>query len=106
VKKAFGWLAVCVLFCSSVFADDKSGKKPIVYVPLGQPELAYNLSKECSNVELTWIVEKAEFVLSWGMNEKENRNDWVLYSGEGKFVSAGETIRVSATARDICRAIK
>ena len=40
-----------------------------------------------------------------GANEKENRNDWVVYTADGKVVGSGETIRVSATARDICKAV-
>ncbi|HTZ97950.1 MAG TPA: hypothetical protein VMB18_16230 [Terriglobales bacterium] len=80
-------------------------KKPVLFVPLGQAEFAYNLVKECPAIDVTWIQEKAEFVVSWGLNEKDNRNDWIVYTMDGKVVGSGETVRVSAAARDICRAI-
>ena len=96
-------LLVCL---ASISVDAFAQKKPTLYVPLGQPELAYNLIKECSTIEITWIIEKADLIASWGMNEKENRNDWVIYAADGHVIGSGETIRVSATARDICKAIK
>jgi hypothetical protein len=95
-------LLACLGFISK---EASAQKKPILYVPLGQSELAYNLVKECSTIELTWIIEKADLVVSWGMNEKESRNDWVVYAADGHVIGSGETIRVSATARDICKAI-
>jgi hypothetical protein len=80
-------------------------KKPLLVIPLGQAEFAYNMVKECPAIDVTWIQEKADFIVSWGTNERENRNDWVVYTIEGKVVGSGETLRVSAAARDICRAI-
>jgi len=80
-------------------------KKPVLLVPLGQAEFAYNLVKECPVIDVTWIQEKADFIVSWGVNEKENRNDWVVYTIDGKVLGSGETMRVSAAARDICRTI-
>lgn len=80
-------------------------KKPVLVIPLGQAEFAYNVVKECPAIDVTWIQEKADFIVSWGLNEKENRNDWVVYSMGGRVVGSGETMRVSAAARDICRAV-
>jgi hypothetical protein len=60
-------LLACLGFISK---EAPAQKKPILYVPLGQSELAYNLVKECSTIEITWILEKADLVVSWGMNEK------------------------------------
>src|ERR1700680_5308115 len=80
-------------------------KKPVLVVPLGQAEFAYNIVKECPAIDVTWIQEKADFIVSWGVNEKENRNDWVVYTIDGRVIGSGETIRVSAAARDICRAV-
>jgi hypothetical protein len=80
-------------------------KKPVLVVPLVQAEFAYNLVKECPAINVTWIQEKADYIVSWGINEKESRNDWVVYTMDGKVVGSGETMRVSAAARDICRAI-
>jgi len=91
-------LCICALSASAQ-------KKPVLLVPLGQVEFAYNLVKECPAIDLTWIQEKADFIVSWGVNERENRNDWVVYTIDGKVVGSGETMRVSAAARDICRAI-
>ena len=80
-------------------------KKPVLFVPLGQAEFAYNMVKECPAIAVTWIQEKADFIVSWGTDEKATRNDWVAYTMDGKVVGSGETVRVSAAAKDICRAI-
>lgn len=95
-------LTSLLLLCSSAALAQK---KPVLVVPLAQPEFAYNLIKECPAIEVTWVQEKADLVVSWGMSEKENRNDWVVYTVDGKVVSSGETMRVSAAARDICRSV-
>ncbi len=94
-------LLVCA-FSASGFTETQ--KKPLLYVPFGQSEFAYNLIRECPAVDVTWIQDKAAFLVSWGVGEKE-RNDWVLYTSDGRVVGSGETIRVSAAARDICRAV-
>lgn len=97
---------VLVVLASALLAGaQQNQKKPVLYIPFGQPEFAYNLVKECPAVDVTFVQEKAEFAVSWGMNERENRNDWVLYTKDGKAVGSGETMRVSAAARDICKAI-
>lgn len=80
-------------------------KKPVLLIPLEQPELAVNVAKECPAVDVTYLQDKADFVVGGGMNEKDNRNDWVLYATDGHLVGSGEAARVSATARDICKAI-
>jgi hypothetical protein len=95
-------LAVLLCICS---VDVSAQKKPVLFVPLAQAEFAYNLVKECPAIDVTWIQEKADFVVGWGTNERENRNDWVVFTIDGKVVGSGETIRVSATAREICKAI-
>lgn len=98
------WLVLAVLSLSGTqFAD--AAKKPVLFIPLEQPELAVNVVRECPAVDVTYLQDKADFVIGWGMNEKENRNDWVLYAADGHLVGSGETLRVSATARDICKAI-
>lgn len=86
-------------------AAGQNPKKPVLYVPFDEPEFAYNLVKGCPAVDVTFVQDKANFAVSWGVNERENRNDWVLYAIEGKVVGSGETMRVSAAARDICNAI-
>jgi hypothetical protein len=80
-------------------------KKPVLIVPLGQAEYAYNMVKECPAIDVTWIQEKADFIVSWGTDERGARNDWAVYTMGGKVVASGETIRVSAAARDICRTV-
>lgn len=98
-----GTVLTALLLISPLIASAQ--KKPVLIVPLNQPELAYNMIKECPAVEVTWIQEKADFIVSWGTNEKENRNNWVVYTMDGRVVGSGEAMRVSAGARDICRAI-
>lgn len=100
--KTVSALIVLLVWASLVVAQQK---KPVLYVPFSQPEFAYNLIKECPSTDVTFLQEKADFVVSWGVNEKENRNDWVVYTADGQVVGSGETMRVSATARDICKAV-
>jgi hypothetical protein len=95
-------LILVIVLCSTALCAQK---KPVLYVPFSQAEFAYNLIKECQAIDVTWVQEKADFVVAWGTNERENRNDWVVYTLDGKVVSSGEATRVSATARDICKAI-
>lgn len=102
--KTSSWLALAVLsLLGTGFAE--TAKKPVLFIPLEQPELAVNVVKECPAVDITYLQDKADFVIGWGMNEKDNRNDWVLYAADGHLIGSGETVRVSATARDICKAI-
>ena len=90
----------------STCCSRQAPKKPIVYIPFAQSEFAYNLIKECPAIEVTWILEGSDFAVSWGVNERENRNDWVVYtSKDGHVTGSGETMRVSAAARDICKMI-
>jgi len=98
-------VVVAISMCVSLAVAQQSKTKPVLFVPFSQPEFAYNLIRECPAVDVTFIQDKAEFAVSWGLNEKENRNDWVLYAADGKVVGSGETMRVSAAARDICKAI-
>lgn len=102
--KTSRWLAGVVLSLSAV-GFGGAGKKPVLFIPLEQPELAVNVVKECPMVDITYVQEKADFVVGWGMNERENRNDWIVYAADGHLIGSGETMRVSATARDICKAI-
>src|SRR5579863_3839551 len=99
--KTFGLTVLLCLWSLSATVQ----KKPMIVVPLSQAEFAYNLVRECPAIDVTWIQEKADFIVSWGTNERENRNDWVVYTMDGKVVGSGETMRVSAAARDICRAV-
>ena len=104
MRKTALWLPLVVLALSGR-GFNQTSKKPVLFVPLAQPELAVNLIKECPAADVTWLQDKADFVVSWELNEKENRNDWVVYTADGHVVGAGETIRVSAAARDICKAV-
>lgn len=97
-------MALTVLLCIWSLGAPAQ-KKPVLLGPLGQAEFAYNMVKECPVIDVTWIQEKADFVVSWGTDEKGARNDWVVYTIDGRVVGSGETIRVSAAARDICRAV-
>ena len=103
VKKRLA-LLLCLSW-SCWMSAEQAPNKPVLYIPFNQPEFAYNLVKECPAVDVTFIQEKAQFAVSWGMNERENRNDCVLFSADGKVVGSGETMRVSAAARDICKAV-
>ncbi len=84
-------ICLAILLCAwsmNVYAQ----KKPVLVVPLGQAEFAYNLVKECPAIDVTWIQEKADFIVSWGTNERENRNDWVVCTIDGKIVGSGDEI--------------
>lgn len=80
-------------------------KKLTIYVPLAQPEIAHNLVNECPTLNVTWIPEKADFALSWGLSEDRSTEHWVVYNSEALAVAAGDAKRISASARDICKAI-
>jgi hypothetical protein len=98
------WLVLTMLSLLGVgFAQ--TPKKPVLFIPLEQPELAVNVVKECPAAQVTYLQDKADFVVGWAMNEKENRNDWVVYAGDGRLIGSGETLWVSATAKNICKAI-
>ena len=51
----------------------ETAKKRVLFVTLAQPELAVNVVKECPAVDVTYLQDKADFVIGWGMNEKENK---------------------------------
>ena len=76
------------LLCTALLvAHAQAPKKPIVYIPFAQSEFAYNLIKECPAIEVTWILEGSDFAVSWGVNERENRNDWVVYTSKDGHVT-------------------
>jgi hypothetical protein len=85
-----------------LMGPSNNANKPVLYVPLPQTEYAYNLIRECPTVDVTWISEKATFVVSWDYSG--SRYHWVLYMPDGKVIDTGETIKVSSAARDICKA--
>jgi hypothetical protein len=96
-------LLLLFVFLIPAFATSPE-KRPVVYVPVSQPEHVHNLISECPGIEVTGKEEKAEFFVAWE-ESRDSHQHWVIYRVDGTVVSSGETMRISATARDICKAI-